>query len=159
MMQFNEFVNHRERESREHLKLIEKVLKSGKDSLKVKSFLENDDPYLFVYAPNDNFTFEGIRIYPIGDSYAYKIQNAEDTQPFGKAYSLDLEKMFADHMSDNSDSSEAAEKVSKDIKKEITRFFDLTGKAEEELAGSKPDSGYVLKTGGSDYSSLVFNKL
>jgi len=158
-MQFNEFVNHRERESRDHLKLIEKILKSGKDSLKVKSFLSEDDPYLFVYAPNDNFTFEGIRVYPIGDTYAYKIQNAEDTQPFGKAYSLDLEKMFADHMSDNIESDEAAKRVSENVKREISRFFELTGKAEEELAGTKPDSGYVLKTGGSDYSSLIFNKL
>jgi len=158
-MQFNEFVNHRERESRDHLKLIEKILKSGKDSLKVKSFLSEDDPYLFVYAPNDNFTFEGIRVYPIGDIYAYKIQNAEDTQPFGKAYSLDLEKMFADHMSDNIESDEAAKRVSENVKREINRFFELTGKAEEELAGTKPDSGYVLKTGGSDYSSLIFNKL
>jgi hypothetical protein len=158
-MQFNEFVNHRERESRDHLKLIEKILKSGKDSLKVKSFLSEDDPYLFVYAPNDNFTFEGIRVYPIGDTYAYKIQNAEDTQPFGKAYSLDLEKMFADHMSDNIESDEAAKRVSENVKREINRFFELTGKAEEELAGTKPDSGYVLKTGGSDYSSLIFNKL
>lgn len=158
-MQFNEFVNHRERESRDHLKLIEKILKSGKDSLKVKSFLSEDDPYLFVYAPNDNFTFEGIRVYPIGDTYAYKIQNAEDTQPFGKAYSLDLEKMFFDHMSDNIESDEAAKRVSENVKREINRFFELTGKAEEELAGTKPDSGYVLKTGGSDYSSLIFNKL
>jgi hypothetical protein len=158
-MQFNEFVNHRERESRDHLKLIEKILKSGKDSLKVKSFLSEDDPYLFVYAPNENFTFEGIRVYPIGDTYAYKIQNAEDTQPFGKAYSLDLEKMFADHMSDNIESDEAAKRVSENVKREINRFFELTGKAEEELAGTKPDSGYVLKTGGSDYSSLIFNKL
>lgn len=158
-MQFNEFVNHRERESRDHLKLIEKILKSGKDSLKVKSFLSEDDPYLFVYAPNENFTFEGIRVYPIGDTYAYKIQNAEDTQPFGKAYSLDLEKMFADHMSDNIESDEAAKRVSENVKREISRFFELTGKAEEELAGTKPDSGYVLKTGGSDYSSLIFNKL
>jgi hypothetical protein len=158
-MQFNEFVNHRERESRDHLKLIEKILKSGKDSLKVKSFLSEDDPYLFVYAPNENFTFEGIRVYPIGDTYAYKIQNAEDTQPFGKAYSLDLEKMFADHMSDNIESDEAAKRVSENVKREINRFFELTGKAEEELAGTKPDSGYVLKTGGSDYSSLIFNIL
>jgi len=158
-MQFNEFVNHRERESRDFLKLIAKILKSGKDSLKVKSFLSEDDPYLFVYAPNDNFTFEGIRVYPIGDTYAYKIQNAEDTQPFGKAYSLDLEKMFADHMSDNIESDEAAKRVSENVKREISRFFELTGKAEEELAGTKPDSGYVLKTGGSDYSSLIFNKL
>jgi hypothetical protein len=121
--------------------------------------LSEDDPYLFVYAPNENFTFEGIRVYPIGDTYAYKIQNAEDTQPFGKAYSLDLEKMFADHMSDNIESDEAAKRVSENVKREINRFFELTGKAEEELAGTKPDSGYVLKTGGSDYSSLIFNKL
>lgn len=158
-MQFNEFVNHRERESRDHLKLIEKILKSGKNPLKVKPFLNDDDPYLFVYSPDDNFTFEGIRVYPIGDNYAYKIQNAEDTQPFGKAYSLDIEKMFADHMSDNIEPDEAAKKVSENVRREIHRFFELSGKAEEELSGTKPDSGYVLKTGGTDYSSLIFNKL
>lgn len=159
MMQFNEFVDHKDRQHRRHLKLIEKILTTGNDPMKVKSFLDEEDPYLFVYAPNENFTFEGIRVYPIGNTYAYKIQNAEDTHPFGKAYSLDLEKMFADHMSDNIDADEAGKKVSEDVRRELKRFFELTGKAEEDLAGTKPDSGYVMKTGGTDYSSLIFNKI
>lgn len=159
MMQFNEFVNHRERQNKENLQLIEKILKSGKNALKVKSFINEEDPYLFVYSPNDNFTFEGLRVYPIANSFCYRIQNAEDTQPFGKAYSLDLEKMFADYMADSTETDEAAKKVSESVKREIIKFFELTGKAEEELSGQKQDTGYVLKTGGSDYSSLVFNKL
>ena len=161
MMQFNEFVNHKERESRKHLKLIKRVLETAKPSFKVKSFTDDEDPFLFVHAPSDNFTFEGIRIYPIGDSYAYKIQNAEDTHPFGKAYGLNIEKMFSDHMSDDANPKEAAKNVADDIRREIRKFFELTGEAEQDIAGSKVDDGnrYVLKTGGTDYSSLVFNKM
>lgn len=159
MMQFNEFVDHKDRQHKRHLKLIEKILATGKKPLKVKPFVDEEEPYLFVRAPHDNFTFEGIRVYPIGNTFAFKIQNAEDTHPFGKAYPLDLEKMFADHLSDNIDPDEAAKKVSEDVRREVRRFFDLTGKAEEEMSGTKPDGGYIIKTGGTDYSSLVFNKV
>jgi hypothetical protein len=161
MMQFNEFVNHKERESRRHLKIIKKVLETAKPSFKVKSFMDDEDQYIFVYAPDENFTFEGIRIYPIGDGYAYKIQNTENTHPFGMAYGLNIEKMFSDHMSDEANAKDAAKNVADDIRREIRKFFELTGEAEQDIAGSKIDSGdkYLLKTGGTDYSSLIFNKM
>lgn len=159
MLLFNEFINHKEREDREHLSLISKILTSGNQKLEVKELFNDGDPYLFVKAPNENFSFEGIRIYPRGKIMAFRIQNAEDTQPFGKAYGLNMDKMFADFMGETMDADEAAKKVSESVRREINRFFELTGKAEEDMAGTLPDKGYILKTGGSDYSSLVFNKL
>lgn len=159
MLLFNEFVNHKEREDRDHLTLLANILKSGNDKMDVKEFYEDDDPHIFVKAPKDNFSFEGIRIYPRGNLMAFRIQNAEDTQPFGKAYGIHMDKMFADFMSETADQEEAAKKVAESVKKEIKRFFELTHKAEEDLAGTMPDKGYILKTGGTDYSSLIFNKL
>jgi len=159
MLVFNEFINHKERENREHLNLIAKILRTGKEKMDVKEFYDNDDPYLFVKAPNDDFSFEGIRVYPRGKLMAFRIQNAEDTQPFGKAYGIHMDKMFADFMSETADPDEAAKKVAEGVRREIKKFFELTHKAEEEIAGTLPEKGYIIKTGGTDYSSLIFNKL
>jgi len=161
MINFNEFVDHKDRACRRHLNLIKKILESAKPSFKIKPFLDEENPYIFVHSPDDNFTFEGIRIYPIGSTYAYKIQNAEDTHPFGKAYSLDIEKMFSDQMGENISPDEAAKRVADDVRRELRRFFKKSTEAEQDMAGSKVDNSnsYVLKTGGTDYSSLVFNKM
>jgi len=77
------------------------------------------------------------------------------------AYGLNIEKMFSDHMSDEANAKDAAKNVADDIRREIRKFFELTGEAEQDIAGSKIDSGdkYLLKTGGTDYSSLIFNKM
>lgn len=157
MRQFVEFVNRRQREAIKHLKLVEKMLK--KQGMDVKSFLEEEDPYLFVKA-TEPLSFEGIRIYEIGNALAYRIQKEPETHPYGTAYALNLEDMFSDYMSDNINEEQAANKVIESTAKEIKKFFKKSAEAENELGHgqSMPGSNYVLKTGGTDYSSLVLNR-
>jgi len=158
MKQFLEFVDRRQREAQRHLKLVEKMLK--KNGMDVKSFLEDDDPYIFVKA-TENLSFEGIRIYEIGNELAYRVQKEPKTHPYGIAYSLSLEDMFSDFMSDNINEEQAARKVMESTTKEIKKFFKKSAEAENELSNQlgSPGDNYLLRTGGSDYSSLVLNKM
>ena len=107
MKQFLEFIDRRQREAIRHLKLVEKMLK--KNGMDVRSFLEEDEPYIFVKTTED-VSFEGIRIYEIGNSLAYRVQKEPETHPYGTAYSLNLEDMFSDFMSDNINEDQAARK-------------------------------------------------
>lgn len=155
---FLEFVDRKQREAKKQLKLVEKALKKGK--LHVYSHLEEDDPYLFVKANNKKLGFEGIRVYHIGDGIAYRVQKLENTEPYGKSYSLNAEEMFNDFMSDEMDEKEAASKVMEAMAKEIKDFFHKSAKAEEQMrTGQKDGVGMIVKTGGSDYSSAVLNRL
>ena len=158
MKQFLEFIDRRQREAIRHLKLVEKMLK--KNGMDVKSFLEEEEPYIFVKATED-LSFEGIRIYEIGNALAYRVQKEPQTHPYGTAYALNLEDMFSDFMSDNINEDQAARKVMESTAKELKKFFKKTAEAEQELGNSlqAPGSSYILRTGGSDYSSLVLNKM
>lgn len=158
MKQFLEFVDRKQRESKKHLKLIEKCL--SKNGLHVYSHLEEtDDPYIFVKSPK-SLSFEGIRIYEIGDMIAYRVQREEKTEPYGKAYWLDVEDMFNDFISENMSEEDAGKKVVETVAYEIKNFFNKSKKAEEDLQDtSKDGNGLIIKTGGTDYSTSVLNKL
>lgn len=159
MHNFFEFVDKRQRDAKKHLKLVEKMLK--KNGLDVKSFLEEEEPYLFVKTTNEGLSFEGIRIYEIANTMAYRVQKEPKTHPYGMAYSLNLEEMFNDFMGDNIREEQAARKVIESTIGEIKKFFKKSAEAEEDLANSSIMQGdkYILRTGGNDYSSLVMNKM
>jgi hypothetical protein len=159
MKQFLEFIDRKQRESKTHLKLIEKCLIKG--GLSVYSHLEDsDDPYIFVKSPNHKLSFDGIRIYEIGDMVAYRIQKEEKTQPFGKSYWLDVEDMFNDFMSENIKEEDAGKQVIESIIDEVKKFFSRSSKAEEEIRDSGQDgTGLIIKTGGTDYSTTVLNRV
>lgn len=156
MKHFFEFVDRKERESRKHLKLVEKALSGA--GLSVKSFTDQDDSYIFVNSTNPNVPFGGIRIYEIGNSLAFRIQKEKDTEPYGKAYVLDLEDMFNDFMSENMEEEKAGKKVIKSLVEEIKEFFDRSAKAESDIVGKEGDKTVILKTGGTDYSGMVVSK-
>jgi len=158
MQQFLEFVDRKQRESKEHLKLVEKALRKG--HMHVYAHLEDDDPHLFVKSPTKKLSFEGVRVYTIGDRVAYRVQKLEKTEPYGKAYSLNIEDMFHDFMSENMDEETAAKKVMESMVSELKKFFHKSERAEEEMRGGDKDGvGLIVKTGGSDYSSTVLNRL
>lgn len=159
MRHFLEFVDKRQRDAKKHLKLVEKMLK--KNGMDVKSFLEEDEPYLFVKATNEKLSFEGIRIYEIANAMAYRIQKESTTHPYGLAYSLNIEEMFNDFMGDNIGEEKAAKKVIESTVGEIKKFFKKSAEAEDDLNNSSVMMGdkYLLRTGGTDYSSLVMNKM
>jgi hypothetical protein len=157
-IQFLEFVDRKQREGKKHLKLIERLLRKG--GMQVFAHLEDEEqPYVFVKAPNEKLSFDGIRVYEIGEMIAYRIQKEEKTHPFGKAYMLDIEDMFNDFMSENMEEEEAGQKVIESVVEELKKFFTKSGKAEQEMRDSGADgSGLIIKTGGNDYASSVLNR-
>lgn len=157
-IQFLEFVDRKQREGKKHLKLIERLLRKG--GMQVYAHLEDEEqPYVFVKAPNEKLSFDGIRVYEIGEMIAYRIQKEEKTHPFGKAYMLDIEDMFNDFMSENMEEEEAGQKVIESVVEELKKFFIKSGKAEQEMRDSGADgSGLIIKTGGNDYASSVLNR-
>ena len=163
---FGDFIGKKERDALKQLGLMKKLLE--KTGLKVESYLETDDtddPYIFCFNPSRNGSFDGIRIYKAGDRHAYRIQKENRTHPYGKAYSLEIEEMFHDLLSEeNEDQRKAGEKVIEIVTKEVKKFFDKSVDAEKEdrksnVEGDSENAGNVLvKTTGTDYSSLIFNK-
>lgn len=158
-IQFLEFVDRKQREAKKHLKLIERLLRKG--GMQVYPHLEDEEqPYIFVKSPNHKLSFDGLRVYEIGEMIAYRIQKEEKTHPYGKSYLLDIEDMFNDFMSENMEEDEAGEKVIESVVEELKKFFTKSSKAEQEMRDSGQDgAGLIIKTGGTDYSSTVLNKV
>ncbi len=157
MQNFFEFVDRKQREAVDDLEIVAKALEKG--DLDVKKHLHDDQPYLFVKSNNKKLSFEGIRVYKIGEQIAYRIQRLEKSEPFGKTYALNLDDMFNDFMSEGMSKEEAGEKVIESLGDEIKKFFKKSVKAEEELrTGQKDGLGLIIKTGGTDYSSTVLNR-
>ena len=164
---FGEFVDKKKRDSVRELELIKGLLESN--GLKVENFLKTsheDEPYVFCFSPTRNGSFDGIRIYKIGNSLAFRIQKENKTHPYGSAYPLPVEDMFNDFLSDEDvDQMKAGKKVIESVNKEIRRFFDKSVEAERDersqgVDGDEGDSegNVMVRTTGTDYSSLVYNK-
>lgn len=147
MNQFLEFVDRKQRDAAKHLKLIEKLLRSN--GITVGSHLEDKDPYIFVKIPSNKLSFDGIRIYEVGDMIAYRVQKEERTHPYGKAYQLNLEEMFNDYMSENEmKEEEAGQHVIESVVRELKKFFVESEKAEADLqASGETDNNLMLKSG------------
>jgi len=163
---FGNFVDKKKRESIRQLRLLKQLLESG-GGMKVESFLdtESGDPYVFCSTPDKNGSFDGVRIYKIGDQLAFRVQKENKTHPYGKAYPLPIEEMFHDFLSDQDvDQMKAGKKVIESVVKEMRRFFDQSVEAEKEERERNLDTGddsegnVLVRTTGTDYSSLVYNK-
>lgn len=158
MRNFLEFVERKQRESLKHLKLIANMLEND---FSISKFLENKDPYIFVKVPKENksLSFSGLRIYEIGDCMAFRIQQDPDTEPYGMAYSIKINEMFNDFMSDMDTEEEVIKEIKKSIIKEIKNFFIKTQKAEEDMINKGANqNNLIMKAGGTDYSGMVLNK-
>lgn len=163
---FGEFVNKKKRESIKQLKIVKQLLEQG--GLRVDNFLETDDtddPYIYCFSPSRNGGFDGIRIYKIGNQIAFRVQKEAKTHPYGSAYQLPVEEMFSDFLSDEGiDQRKAGKKVMESIVKEVRKFFDVSNRAERDEREGKidkekdPQGNVLVKTTGTDYSSLVYNK-
>lgn len=160
MDQFIEFVDRKNRESRSQLGIVKKILET--QHLQVKDFTEDSDPYIFVVNPGGGLSFEGIRIYKIGDTLAYKVQREDKTHPYGKPYSLNLPEMFSDYMSENMKPEDAGKKVARAVVHEISNFFKNSSDAEKDLASGEfdepLDATAIRSTSGTDYSSKILGK-
>lgn len=163
---FGEFVDKKKRESIDQLQVVKQMLE--KSGLRVDNFLETDsrdDPYVYCFSPSRNGSFDGIRIYKIGNQLAFRVQKEAKTHPYGSAYPLPIEEMFHDFLSDEDvDQRKAGKKVMESVVKEIRKFFEKSVEAEKDerdkiIDQGKDSQGSVLvKTTGTDYSALVYNK-
>lgn len=158
MQRFVEFVDRKQRESRRQLRIVKKILERG--DFDVKGHFEGDEPFVWVKSNNKKLPFEGVRVYQIGDQIAYRVQNLEGTEPYGRAYPLNIEQMFNDFMGENMSEEKAGERVIKAVVNEIEKFFKKSAEATEEIrTGQKDGVGTIVKTGGTDYSAMVLNRL
>jgi hypothetical protein len=145
-MRFSSFIDKKNARAREELEIIRDIL--GEGGLKVDDFLKSDNPYLFLSTPQEGLNFEGVRIYKVGSNLAYRIQNESDTEPYGKAYSLNLEEVFSDLISDMT-GEEAAEKIKEAVVDEFKNFFKKSSEAQEELNSTPNDPQNKIIVNGS----------
>ena len=164
---FGEFVDKKKRECIKQLTILKQILEHH--GMKVDNFVNaesDDEPYIFCVSPTKNGSFDGVRIYKIGDQLAFRVQKENRTHPYGSAYPLPIEEMFNDFLSDEgTDQEKAGKTVMEAVSKEIRRFFEKSLEAEneerEKNIESDRDSGgnvAVKSTGGTDYSAMVYNK-
>lgn len=156
MRHFKEFINEKGRTAKSELDIVQKVLvaKGVKAVSRYDEEGEDSEPYVFV--PTDGeLSFGGLRIYKVGNHIAYRIQKEEDTQPFGRAYPLEIEEMYNDLVSDDMDENKAGKRVMEAIVGEIQRFLERSKKAERDLLSLKLDRSKFIIKGNVDYSSAV----
>lgn len=163
METFLEFVNKRKRDGKRHLNILEKVFRRG--NMPVKSYLDEDNPYIYLTAPTDtNLSFGGVRVYQVGDTIAYRVQKQEHTEPFGRPYLLDLEEMYEDFMMDEIKEDEAAKRIVEAVTDELKRFFRKSKEADDDFQDmqfDQPSDGMgkvILRPTGGDYANSVYNK-
>jgi len=158
---FSDFLSKKKRDDHKQLSILEKILRNK--GLKTENFLEEqmDDPYIFCYAPSKNCTFDGVRIYKIADTLAFRVQKESETHPYGRAYPLNVEQMFEDFLTDDKvTKKEAALKVMEEVATGIRRFFDKSADIEKESRFGVIEDGdnVALRSQATDYSSMVYNK-
>jgi hypothetical protein len=163
MNSFKEFVDKSGRRAKKELGVVKKVLEQAK--MKVVDFTDDEDPYIFVYSPDDGLSFDGVRIYKIGEQLAFRVQREAKTHPYGAAYGLDIKEMWQDLLSDNMDEQEAGKAVMEAIVGELKNFFKKSAHAEKDLRASEIDKErgdslgrIAIKSTGTDYSNMIFNK-
>jgi tRNA threonylcarbamoyladenosine modification (KEOPS) complex Pcc1 subunit len=152
LMRFSSFLDKKNKQAIRELGIVRDIL--GEGDLKVEDFLKSESPYLFVNCSEDGLDFEGVRVYKIGSSLAYRVQKENKTEPYGEAYSLDLEDLFGDLVSDMSE-EKAAEEIKKAVVEEFKNFFSRSSRAQEELnsGGLDPQSKIVVSGGAGDLSN------
>jgi hypothetical protein len=159
---FVEFVDKKMRENRRHLGLVKKILEQN--GMKVTDHRQEDDPYIFVNNTEKTMSFDGIRIYKIGDIMAYRVQKQENTHPYGRAYPLDLEEMYEDYMADDFKEEEVAKQIVQSVAEEMKKFFKKSAEAENDIRSAELDQNQdgmgkiIVRTTGTDYSNMVSSK-
>jgi hypothetical protein len=161
MRSFRDFYENKVRLTIKQLNIIAAVME--KAGFRVDHYLgeQFDDPYVYIYNPNQNTSFAGVRLYKIGDKIAYRVQRENKTHPYGMAYSLEVELMFDDLMEEGELKPEKiGEKVMEMVVKEIRAFFEESAEAEHgDEEQEKRDDGlgmvHIRNPLGGDYSSMV----
>ena len=151
---FFEFLDKKARQTKRQLGLMRLVFETH--HMSVKDFMNDESPYIFLKNTVQNPTFDGIRIYKIGDTMAFRVQKESDTHPYGRSYTLDVESMYNDLLADHRHEEKAAKVVINTIIKELKSFFEQSEKAEKDLRigefSKKPDAlgKIMISTSGTN---------
>jgi hypothetical protein len=146
-MRFTSFLDKKHKEAKRELGIIRDVLSEG--DMEVQDFLNEKSPYIFLKNSKKELNFEGVRIYKVGSNIAYRVQNEKDTEPYGSAYSLDIEDAFGDLITDMNE-DKAAEKIKKALIQEFKNFFKLSKEAQEELNSTGRGDANIVIIGGKN---------
>lgn len=150
-MKFSSFIDIKNKKLIKELKILKEVLSKN---FQVDSFLEDESPYIFVKSKNKDLEFEGVRVYKIGSNWAYRIQNESQTEPYGKAYPLDLEKMFEELIPDMSE-EEAGSVIAEALVEEFNSFFTKSSKIQKELTIGTISKASITRNDNTDVPVLV----
>jgi hypothetical protein len=163
MRSFRDFYENKVRQAIKQLNIVAQVIE--KAGFKIDHFLDEHftDPYVYIHNPNNDTSFEGVRLYRIGDKIAYRAQRENKTHPYGNAYTLDVELMFDDLMEEGEMKPEQiGHKVMTMIADELRSFFEESAEAEREengLDANKQNDTLgqvsIRNPQGGDYSSMT----
>jgi hypothetical protein len=170
MLTFLEYSIHRVREQQpKKLGLLLKSIKSA-GLVAIDHTDDEKDPHIFVRAHPQPEEFQGIRLYILGHIVAFRSQKLEDTAPYGKAYLLDMQKIYEDLLEEEDpkneeEKKETLKKLVRIIGDKIRKYWSDTIEDEEEqlqdeLGGmERTDIGGAMLAPayGNDYSSAVYN--
>jgi hypothetical protein len=166
MRSFRDFYENKTRLAIKQLNLVAQVCE--KAGFRVDHFLDEQftEPYVYIQNPNQNTSFQGVRLYKIGNKLAYRVQRENNTHPYGNAYTLDVELMFDDIMEEGKHKPEhVGQQVMEMVTKELRGFFEESAEAEKEQAdremnGEKDGMGmvHVRNPQGNDYT-ITSNEL
>jgi hypothetical protein len=158
-MKFSSFIDIKNKQTIKQLEILKEIL--SKD-FQIETYLENEDPYIYLKAKKDT-PFQGVRVYKIGSNWAYRIQNESQTEPYGKAYPIDLEKMFEDIIPDMSE-EEAGGVIADALVEEFNNFFDKSAKLDKEFSVGQfnkndiSNSSVIVGSNSGDFSNSIYNK-
>jgi hypothetical protein len=117
--------------NKQTIKQLETLKEILSKEFSIDAYLENESPYIYLRAKIET-PFQGVRIYKIGSNWAYRIQNESETEPYGKAYPIDIERMFEDLIPDMSE-DEAGGVIADALIEEFNNFFDKNTIASSSL--------------------------
>lgn len=161
MRSFRDYYENKVRLAIKQLNIVAQVVE--KAGFKVDHFLDEQfqDPYVYVRNPNNNTSFDGVRLYKIGDKLAYRVQRENGTHPYGDAYTLDVELMFDDLMEEGEHKPEhIGNQVMELVAKELRAFFEESAEAEQDKSDQEVDKDglgmvNIRNPQGGDYSSMT----
>lgn len=163
MKRFSAFLERKERENKDRLRTLGKVLE--KAGFVVKDRLNHhEDPYLYIEKPLDHdpiievLDFGGIRLYTRGkDIVAFRPQNKEAAEPFGAAYLLDVKGMYKDLMRDGQDEKTGLDLI-RYIVEEVLNFFMFSAKSQKEEEKDIENDPLGKVVGATDSNSSFGDK-
>lgn len=164
MKTFNEYKTVLDDQTKSNLELLTVIFKN--DGLKVHEFLDQKkDPYIYVFNPLDDLSFQGVAVYKRGNILAYRPQRYEDSQPYGAAYMIPIQDIYEDYIYQKKDKKEALKMLCTKLCKDMRSFFRDSKKAEDavmqsQLRDPKDIDGagqIIIRNTGTDYSNTIYS--